>query len=104
VQLLFSRDLTIADTFCRHLNGMDVNVFAHDFPTSTTTETRKHLIVLSGQDPLVPASLVAKQFKGADHIDVLYNDKHSHGDFLFDSKYLAYLVVDICSRLESNES
>jgi len=100
VQLLFSRDLTIADTFCRHLNGMDVNVFAHDFPTSTTT-TRKHLLVLSGQDPLVPAALVAKQFKGVDHVDVLYNDKHSHGDFLFDGKYLAYLVVEICSRLDS---
>lgn len=98
VQLLFSRDLTIADTFCRHLNGMDVNVFANDFPVNEGN--KKHLLVLSGQDPLVPSHLVLKQFKGASHVDTLYNEAHGHGDFLFDSKYLAYLVVDLCARIE----
>ena len=102
VQLLFSRDLTIADTFCRHLNGMDVNVFAHDFPVPEGK--KKHLVVLSGQDPLVPSHLVMKQFRGTAHVDVLLNERHGHGDFLFDSKYLAYLVVRIESETGSKFS
>jgi hypothetical protein len=102
IQLLFSRDLTIADTFCRHLNGMDVNVFTHDFPVPEGD--KKHLLVLSGQDPLVPAHLVKKQFKGAAHVDTLLNERHGHGDFLFDSKYLAYLVVDLRARIDSEST
>jgi pimeloyl-ACP methyl ester carboxylesterase len=102
IQLLFSRDLTIADTFCRQLNGMDVNVFAHDFPVPTGG--KKHLLVLSGQDPLVPAHLVMKQFKEVVHVDTLLNERHGHGDFLFDSKYLAYLVVDLRTRTEAGST
>ncbi len=102
IQLLFSRDLTVADTFCRQLNGMDVNVFAHDFPVPTGG--KKHLLVLSGQDPLVPAHLVMKQFKEVVHVDTLLNERHGHGDFLFDSKYLAYLVVDLRTRTEAGST
>jgi pimeloyl-ACP methyl ester carboxylesterase len=95
VQLIFSRDLTIADTFCRHLNGMDVNLFEEDFPLGKG----KHLLVLSGQDPLVPSSLIKEQFRQSSHIDVLYHDTHGHGDFLFDTKCLSYIVFELSSRL-----
>ena len=45
-----------------------------------------------------------KQFKEVVHVDTLLNERHGHGDFLFDSKYLAYLVVDLRTRTEAGST
>lgn len=93
IQFVFSRDLTLAQTFCRRFNGMEVMIWPDDLPKHA-----KNIIVLSGKDPLIPTSLVREQFKEVNHAKVVVNDHHTHGQFLYDFKYLNYLVHHVFKK------
>jgi pimeloyl-ACP methyl ester carboxylesterase len=93
VQFVFSRDLTLAQTFCRRFNGMEIMIWPEDLPKHV-----KNVIVLSGQDPLIPTDLVQEQFKEVDHTVIVVNSNHTHGQFLSDFQYLKYLVNHVVKK------
>lgn len=93
VQLFFSRDLTLAQTFCRRLNGMEIMIWPEDLPKDV-----KNVIILSEKDPLIPIALVEQQFAKIDHAVIIMNKNHTHGQFLFDLKCLKYLVQNVLKK------
>lgn len=93
VQFVFSRDLTLAQTFCRRFNGMEIMIWPEDLPKHA-----KNVIVLSGKDPLIPIALVQEQFKEVDHCHTVVNNDHTHGQFLGDLQYLKFLVHHVFKK------
>ena len=93
VQFIFSRDLTLAQTFCRRFNGMEIMLWPDDFP-----DNAKNVIVLSGKDPLIPIDLVQEQFKEVNHTVIVVNSNHTHGQFLSDFGYLKFLIHHVFKK------
>lgn len=92
IQFIFMRDLTLAQTFCRKFNGMEIMLWPDDLPKA------RHLIAVSGMDKLLPAEVIRKQFQpsiDSGQVEFLYHDKLAHGGFLFDRKWMQTIVKSI---------
>ena len=90
-QFVVSRDVTLAQTFCRKFHGVETMMWEHEF-------RGKSVIVLSGKDPLVPTALVMKQLKESERVHILYHDSHTHGSWLFDGSYLNFIVQHVLRK------
>ena len=91
-QFVFSRDVSLAQTFCRKFHGMEAMLWEHEISGA------KSVIVLSGKDPLVPTALVMKQLKESERVHILYHDTHTHGSWLFDGSYLTFIVQHVLRK------
>jgi len=93
IQFICMRDLTLSQTFCRKFNGMEVMLWPMDMPKG-----RKHIIVVSGRDKLLPAEGIRKQFQpciDSGQVELLYHEKLEHGGLLFDRKWMQTIVKSI---------
>ena len=99
-RFLFSRDLTIAETFCRRFLWHELMLWPDDMPSRT-------LVALSHDDDLVPSPLVAAHLAAhAPAADVLYHPTAGHGGMLLDFAFQRRLVAKLawlvrCERGES---
>jgi len=86
VRYLFSRDLTIAETFCRQFLWHELTLWPHDMPAAT-------LVALAHGDDLVPSPLVARHLAAsAPGARVLYHPTAGHGGVLLDWAWQKGLV------------
>ena len=91
VRFFCSRDLTISQAFCRKFYGMEVMTWPADIAPD-----RGALIVLSGQDDLVPSELVLGQFEAAGHpARVMHRPDLGHGGLLLDGGWMAEVVEGV---------
>eukprot|EP00884_Botryococcus_braunii_P016768 jgi/Botrbrau1/3775/Bobra.0183s0010.1 len=91
VRFFFSRDLTIAETFCRKFLWLELQLWPEDMP-------EKVLVVLAQDDDLVPAPLVATQLeRHAPLTEVMHHPTAGHGGFLLDFPW----QWDMVSRLKN---
>jgi len=91
-RFLFSRDLVVAESFCRRFVWHRECLWPHELEPSTT------LLVLAGQDDLVPSALVLRLLdRGppARRPRVDMNVDAGHGGFLLDGAWRARVVAGI---------
>ena len=92
-----ARDLIIAATFCRHFWWHTLMLWPWELPEPS-------VLVLSGQDALVPSELVWKQLETAPaHVHVLQRDEMHHGHFLIRPKWQDVIVAKFKEVLEAKE-
>lgn len=76
LRFLCSRDLTIAQAFCRKFQWSELMLWPQDLP-------RRSLVVLSGRDDLVPSELVMAHIKLTGHpAQVMHHPDLGHGGIL----------------------
>jgi hypothetical protein len=89
-----SRDLTIAQTICRRFHWAELMLWPDDLPR----RERGALVVLSGQDDLVPARLVQAQFAADGHpAEVMYHPRLGHGGTLLDAAWMEVVVARVAA-------
>jgi hypothetical protein len=95
VRYLFSRDLTIAETFCRRFLWHELTLWPQDMPAAT-------LVALAHGDDLVPSPLVARHLAAsAPGARVLYHPTAGHGGVLLDWEWQAGLVEAMGDLLDA---
>ncbi|CAL8465236.1 g4771 [Coccomyxa elongata] len=88
-RFLFSRDLIIAETFCRKFLWHELMLWPEDMPPHA-------LVILSDADDLVPSALVAKHISDAHTTaTVMYHPTAGHGGFLVDLPWQRQMVQGI---------
>ncbi|BDA49445.1 hypothetical protein COCOBI_14-0620 [Coccomyxa sp. Obi] len=88
-RFIFSRDLIIAETFCRKFRWHELILWPEDMPAHA-------LVALSDKDDLVPSPLVAKHISDAHPTaTVMYHPTAGHGGFLIDIPWQRSLVQGI---------
>ncbi|EIE23278.1 hypothetical protein COCSUDRAFT_47573 [Coccomyxa subellipsoidea C-169] len=88
-RFLFSRDLIIAETFCRKFLWHELMLWPEDMPPHA-------LVILSDADDLVPSPLVAKHISDAHTTaTVMYHPTAGHGGFLVDLPWQRQMVQGI---------
>jgi hypothetical protein len=99
-RFLCSRDLTIAQAFCRRFHWSELMLWPDDLPRSA----RSVLLVLSGRDDLVPSAMCERQFAAAGHpATVLHHPDLGHGGLLLDGPWMARVVECIRGMVGSQE-
>lgn len=94
-RFLFSRDLTIAETFCRRFLWHELMLWPEDMPAAT-------VIALSHDDDLVPSPLVAAHLAtAAPGVQVLYHPTASHGGVLLDFAFQRKMVGALAAVVDS---
>jgi len=94
VRYLFSRDLTIAETFCRRFLWHELMLWPADMPAAT-------LVALAHGDDLVPSPLVARHLAAsAPGAKVMYHPTAGHGGVLLDWGWQAELVAEMGALLD----
>lgn len=93
IRFVCSRDLTIAQAFCRKFQWSELMLWPQDLP-------RRSLIVLSGQDDLVPSQLVMAHLKLTGHpAKVMHHPKLGHGGILLSPSWQAEFVGNLRAML-----
>ena len=97
-RFLFSRDLVVAEAFCRRFVWHRECLWPHELCPAST------LLVLAGQDDLVPSSLVIRLLDRAPpaarpRVDM--NVDAGHGGFLTDGAWRARVVAGIVAVAEA---
>ena len=77
---------SVPQAFCRKFQWTDLMLWPEDMPA-------RSLVVLSGQDDLVPSDLVAAQFRAAKHsARVMRHGGLGHGGILLDGAWQAEVL------------
>ncbi|KAL3146801.1 hypothetical protein ABBQ38_014780 [Trebouxia sp. C0009 RCD-2024] len=84
-----SRDLIIAETFCRKFCWHSLMLWPEDMPQATT-------VSLSANDDLVPRDLVVAQLEASPlPAKVMVHPTAGHGGYLLDQQYQESLIVEV---------
>ena len=93
-RFLFSRDLTIAETFCRRFLWHELMLWPDDMPSRT-------VVALSHDDDLVPSPLVAAHLAHASpSTRVLYHPTAGHGGMLLDLRFQRTMVDALVAMVD----
>ncbi|KAL4459101.1 hypothetical protein ABPG75_013966 [Micractinium tetrahymenae] len=93
LRFLCSRDVTIALAFCRKFQWSELMLWPQDLP-------RRSLVVLSGQDDLVPSELVMAHIKLTGHpAKVMHHPDLGHGGILLCPPWQALFVQNLRAML-----
>lgn len=93
LRFLCSRDLTIAQAFCRKFQWSELMLWPQDLP-------RRSLVVLSGRDDLVPSELVMAHIKLTGHpAQVMHHPDLGHGGILLCPPWQAQFVQNLRAML-----
>lgn len=101
-RFLFSRDLIVAASFARRFVWHRENLWTHDLPHPPST-----LLVLAGQDDLVPSALILKLIDAAppgERPRVDMNVDAGHGGFLMDGAWRARVVAGIVAAADAGSA
>jgi hypothetical protein len=92
---LCSRDLTIAQAFCRKFSWGELMLWPHDMPAAS-------VVVLSGRDDLVPSELILQQFRVTGHkARMLHHPDLGHGGLLMKPEWMARVVGEVAGLVRS---